>query len=224
MLTQNKFSKYLFYAIGEIVLVVIGILIALSINNWSERIKNEQKETDHLVNLLQELKMDKLKLNILKKNFETAIVSKDFYVSIFDGNEDKTDSLGIHYLNMFDFLMDFVPASTTVDELKNSGSLNLISNKELRLYIVRLSNQYVDLKQKLALGTQKNQNLFDFVSHHVSNVSKPSEEEMLALVELSYFSNQIRFNYLSTQLNATKIAYNSCLESIGMIEKEISKQ
>ena len=43
MLTENKFSKYLIYAIGEIILVVIGILIALSINTWNERRVNNIK-------------------------------------------------------------------------------------------------------------------------------------------------------------------------------------
>jgi hypothetical protein len=223
MLTENKFSKYLIYAIGEIVLVVIGILIALSLNNWNEREKNEQKETDHLTNFLQELKVDKLKLNTLQENFETALLSRDIFVSIFDGNGDTTDSLGIHYRNMVSFVNDFVPTTTTIDELNNSGSLNLISNKELRRNIVILLNQYVDLRLKLELGSQKSQKLFDFVSQHMVNVSKPAEEEMLALIELSYFSNQIRFNYLSTQLNATKIAYTGCLETIGMVEKELSK-
>ncbi|MFT7073388.1 DUF6090 family protein [Patiriisocius sp. Uisw_017] len=42
MLTENKFSKYLIYAIGEIILVVLGILIALAINNWNEN-NNEKK-------------------------------------------------------------------------------------------------------------------------------------------------------------------------------------
>ena len=41
LLSENKFSKYLIYAIGEIILVVIGILIALQINNWNESEKNQ---------------------------------------------------------------------------------------------------------------------------------------------------------------------------------------
>ena len=44
MLTENKFSKYLIYAIGEIILVVIGIMIALSINNWNESKKGELRD------------------------------------------------------------------------------------------------------------------------------------------------------------------------------------
>ncbi|MFT7066002.1 MAG: hypothetical protein ACJAUO_001580, partial [Sediminicola sp.] len=51
MLTENKFSKYLLYAIGEIILVVIGILIALSINNWNENRKESNLELEILSGL-----------------------------------------------------------------------------------------------------------------------------------------------------------------------------
>ena len=58
MLTENKFSKYLLYIIGEIVLVVIGILIALSINNWNEHRKTEIKIKNSLVALSNDLLQD----------------------------------------------------------------------------------------------------------------------------------------------------------------------
>jgi len=44
LLSESKFSQYLIYAIGEIVLVVIGILIALQINNWNEEKKLKKKK------------------------------------------------------------------------------------------------------------------------------------------------------------------------------------
>ncbi|MEH6779908.1 DUF6090 family protein, partial [Maribacter arcticus] len=50
LLTENKFSKYLLYAIGEIILVVIGILIALSINNWNENRKQKLNDIKFLSN------------------------------------------------------------------------------------------------------------------------------------------------------------------------------
>ena len=53
-MTQNKFTKYLLYAIGEIVLVVIGILIALTINNWNnERIVLNEEQL-----ILKDLKVE----------------------------------------------------------------------------------------------------------------------------------------------------------------------
>ncbi len=58
LLTENKFSKYLIYAVGEILLVVIGILIALSINNWNESRKTRLQDFEFLNNLKVELSID----------------------------------------------------------------------------------------------------------------------------------------------------------------------
>ncbi|MCW5518178.1 DUF6090 family protein [Muriicola sp. Z0-33] len=67
LLTENKFSKYLIYAVGEIVLVVIGILIALSINNWNELKKQRIEE----IGLLRDLKTDfEIKNKQLQKEYE----------------------------------------------------------------------------------------------------------------------------------------------------------
>jgi hypothetical protein len=63
LLSQNKFSKYLLYAIGEIILVVIGILIALQINNWNE----ERKSADY-TKLLFNKTLQELKFNLEKAN------------------------------------------------------------------------------------------------------------------------------------------------------------
>ncbi len=63
LLSENKFSKYLLYAIGEIVLVVIGILIALSINNWNEDRKLKQLKREYLYSLKRDLTADLTLLN-----------------------------------------------------------------------------------------------------------------------------------------------------------------
>ncbi|MGB5402855.1 MAG: DUF6090 family protein, partial [Robiginitalea sp.] len=58
LLTDNKFSKYLLYALGEIALVMIGILLALQVNNWNEERKQNHLETVYLNRLHNELKKD----------------------------------------------------------------------------------------------------------------------------------------------------------------------
>jgi hypothetical protein len=60
LLTENKFSKYLIYAIGEIILVVIGILIALQINNWNENRKAKRVEKITLTQLLEDFNTNKM--------------------------------------------------------------------------------------------------------------------------------------------------------------------
>ncbi|MDF0705771.1 DUF6090 family protein [Flagellimonas okinawensis] len=63
LLNENRFSKYLLYAIGEIVLVVLGILIALQINNWNENRKNLNKRSAYTKSLLKELQQDTIDFN-----------------------------------------------------------------------------------------------------------------------------------------------------------------
>ena len=58
LLLENKTGKYFKYAIGEIVLVMIGILLALQVNNWKEERKNTSKRTSYLENLKIDLKKD----------------------------------------------------------------------------------------------------------------------------------------------------------------------
>ena len=63
MLTGNKFGKYFKYAIGEIILVVIGILIALQINNWNENRKNKIAEADYYCRILDDFEINEKLVN-----------------------------------------------------------------------------------------------------------------------------------------------------------------
>ena len=72
---KNKTGKYLKYAIGEIILVVIGILIALSINNWNEARKSKAFEQEMLKQIQTNLISDKTTLSEIIKNNTNAILS-----------------------------------------------------------------------------------------------------------------------------------------------------
>ncbi len=97
MLTENKFSKYLIYAIGEIILVVIGILIALQINNWNEN----QKQKDFAKKLLLDIKISLLnnyeQLNFVIDYNEEGIASAKKLQNHLDSNLPYHDSLDIHF-------------------------------------------------------------------------------------------------------------------------------
>lgn len=73
LIVHNNFSKYLLYAIGEIVLVVIGILIALQINNWNEELKNQRNEYSFYRDILSDLEKDSIKLNGLNNYYKNRI-------------------------------------------------------------------------------------------------------------------------------------------------------
>ena len=63
LLRDNKIGDYLKYAVGEIVLVVIGILIALSINNWNESRKNDLEQALLVKNIIEDLRLDFIHIN-----------------------------------------------------------------------------------------------------------------------------------------------------------------
>ena len=67
LISEGKTGKYIKYAVGEIILVVIGILIALSINNWNEQRKQNNEEIYILNQLKVEFKADSIKINTLEK-------------------------------------------------------------------------------------------------------------------------------------------------------------
>ena len=136
LISQNRFNKYLIYAVGEIVLVVIGILIALSINNWNEEQKLHQEE----VNLLKELRKDVVfaieELQVVGDiNQESADYIKAIQVHL---NEDLPYSevldTAFGYLDLF--YVPYLP-KTTYETIKVRG-IDRIQNDSLKAKIVQL--------------------------------------------------------------------------------------
>ena len=93
LLSENKFNKYLFYAIGEIVLVVIGILIALQINNWNEQYKNNKKLKAFILQYKDELIINKRIFNAEIEFAQKAINEQVEFLKIRDFSEFSADSL-----------------------------------------------------------------------------------------------------------------------------------
>ena len=92
MLTENKFSKYLLYAIGEIVLVVIGILIALQINNLNEEKRIHNKQEKYLVLIRREMS-NNLKSLEKEQNRIAKSIESDRTILELTRNDRKLDSI-----------------------------------------------------------------------------------------------------------------------------------
>jgi len=133
LLSENNTGKYLKYAIGEIVLVVIGILVALSINNWNEERKDQLRLKNHYMELLNELNNDR---NSLKEIIEYVreINNNTFEISEFiNSSQTKTDTTKIA-----DDLLDaeayifFSVSKSAYTTLLSSGDIQLIENTQLK--------------------------------------------------------------------------------------------
>lgn len=89
-LAEGKLSRYLIYAVGEILLVMIGILLALQVNNWNESRKTKEAIKVHLQNLIADLKDDQVKLAEIKDRCTFQFSSLQYLLKMegsFDENE-----------------------------------------------------------------------------------------------------------------------------------------
>lgn len=145
LLNEGKTTKYFKYAIGEIVLVVIGILIALSINNWNESRKLANTESTYLKRFLIELKQDTTYFsNGIKAYHIRNQIIKDFSIALNDEQSQDTTLLRIanDYFSQGWFVTNFRPSTATFEDLSNTGNLNIIRNTDLRDEIVKMYSSY----------------------------------------------------------------------------------
>ncbi|MFT5753022.1 MAG: putative RNA-binding protein associated with RNAse of E/G family [Flavobacterium sp.] len=169
LLSEGKIVKYFKYAIGEIVLVVIGILIALSINNWNNTkisSKVEQNILEEIANGLNEDLPD-VKHNIEghKKGIKACI----YWRKIINNEQVETDSVALNYWNL---TRNFVASQniSSYESLKSRG-LELITNDSLRLQIISLYETDYNILKTLEEDYdefQFHKNYFKDINHFVS--------------------------------------------------------
>ncbi|MGB5171664.1 MAG: DUF6090 family protein [Eudoraea sp.] len=162
LLTENKFSKYLLYAIGEIVLVVIGILIALQINNWNQKKLLVKKEIEVLKTFENQFKEDLKEFDQGLMFYRGAKNSIEIIINHLENNIPYNDSLGQHF-----FISTRIYGESDLDDnvfenLKSVG-VDLISNEYIRKIIIELYedddkwiNDFENDYQKFLLNASQN--------------------------------------------------------------------
>jgi len=138
LLERDKVRTYLLYAFGEILLVVVGILLALQVNNWNEDRKIRNQEINYLHNLQKDLKTD---LQNLEKMKSTRFQKINKAVELLDLKPVKTKEQLFQNQIAQNILLEWVefkPSTNTFDELVSSGNLSLISNDSIKTYLLNL--------------------------------------------------------------------------------------
>lgn len=209
LLSENKISKYLIYAIGEIVLVVIGILIALQINTWNEHKKTLAKERVILASLLEDFDTN-------SKHIETSLQQ---YNGVVAGLERKMNYIGRNTKEFDQKIKDDIIGvgfwnpglvSGTLNSLINSDQLGLIKNNELKniltYYTSDIDNNFALIEQYRVMLTEKHQPLID---------------TYISLLELS----SLKQKYPELSLNIGRADYNGLLNDSrfqNLLLREIS--
>ncbi len=146
MLTENKFSKYLLYAIGEIILVVIGILIALSINNWNEYQKERIKEEKVLIEVAANVERICNRLTEVKSDLEKYMKSTDTILISIKENLPFRESLNRHFHRARNNAYFILPKSG-YEELKNTGFAIVLSDSIKSSIIDLFENTYFEIEK-----------------------------------------------------------------------------
>ncbi len=122
MLTENKFGKYLLYAIGEIILVVIGILIALQINNWNEENRINKSVNSHLSILKRNLQEDQRQLIQLKQDMTENVHFADSSMLQIRTNIPVNNRLKLYMMKLL-LEYQFSPNTNAIETITQSNEL-----------------------------------------------------------------------------------------------------
>ena len=149
---DNNPLKYARYAIGEIVLVVIGILIALQINNWNEYRKDRNREQAILKNLQIDFQTNIKNVNDASSHFMVAYEASANLLEIIRAddiiNGSEIEQLLDDIINKTKSL-DIITGS--IDEMLNTGSINLIKDDNLRKQLSNWSYYQTDTEDDIVI-------------------------------------------------------------------------
>lgn len=155
LLAENRFRKYFLYACGEIILVVLGILIALKINGINTAKLNRQTEIKYLTAIRDNIGED---IHELEQRLKKDTVHLDSYTNLIKAftidslrlNEDTMR----HIMQYSSIINYFNPQNTVFEEMKSSGRLELIQSGELRFSIM----EYYNKSNKVVTSQEINNN------------------------------------------------------------------
>jgi len=142
LLSEGKTSKYLKYAAGEIILVVIGILIALQINNWNQNNSNKKLERQYYSSMKSQLSEDLYKLNG-EIYYNQDLLNKFTYAKelLIQKDKSKLDTLAKITLSMV-YYADFRRKSNVYQTLVNSGEIKHLNNHNILEHLQSLEENY----------------------------------------------------------------------------------
>lgn len=162
LIARNRFTSYLLYAIGEIILVVIGILLALQINNWNQDRLDKNIERNYLSSLQKEIQNDTLEISKIigsyKKRRQGLIVGRKYYQGSYEVKDtidfiDKItgSNMGWNYI--------WTVNTNVYNELQSTGNFRIIRDSELRQEIAKYYTRLY-LAQKISDDYESNYRKF----------------------------------------------------------------
>ncbi len=245
LLGEKRFGKYLIYAIGEILLVVIGIIIAVSLGEWRQQINDRNEVITYYNNLAIDLQQDKAQLNELIKIYEKSSLALDAEIEKLQVVNYNQDSLykGFSSWNLYSSSYKFKPQIAIYTEIVSNGKLKLINDKNLKSQLLKLytyTYPELDFFQKNTAEMIKNTITIEMISNFrwLLAVNKDGSEASTIklkkpIVQLNHdwltnkqsegfrtFENHLVLRRTTYSANITR--YKAAINDIESLESEIS--
>ena len=227
--SENKFSKYLIYAIGEILLVVIGIIIAVQIGNWNQSVQDKELLRISLDNLREDLELQK---EIIDGQLavESEMIAKADSILMFMQKPIPSPSDIAPLLFELTTRRTFIANKATFNNLESTGNIVLIKDKELKNELIKY---YQQLDYLTAVITNNNLFLIDGIyGVFVSNNGMKFGQNPDGSIRQDYSINpELRFT-INIQVSSrkefseaikgfTELQLESTVEMINLINEKL---
>jgi len=239
MADDDKPLKYMRYAVGEIILVVIGILIALSINNWNEKSIASQNENKILIDLKLEFEENQNLIHQFVILTDTTITSADSLLEYTLPISSEKELISIDFLvASIVYIPKYNPVKGVYNSIINSGNIKLIKNSKLSYMLSNWDGKLDEYNYWMAISSTtvmshilpylyKNYNLKNYIVPDIYRPLKKSNfkfntKELLGNREFENLIVQRRLIAIQTQIKAGEL-YKIQSEIIKVINSELNR-
>ena len=190
LLMENKTGKYFKYAIGEIILVVIGILIALQINNWNEKRKIQSNQENYLTLLKTEAENNLKEIRNTKNEVSEMNMTQIVLYNLINIKQDTVTEkhLSESLFRIVSGFYKFKYENSALYDLKSSGNLKNVLNDSLRKYLIALEPLVIEVQNQEDAVIDSRDKVRNYINENGSLkviIDQSEEEERLGLPKLS---------------------------------------
>lgn len=224
LIDSGSVTKYLLYAIGEILLVVIGILIALQVNNWNEGRKALNQEQQVLSAPYSEFteNLEELTTDIGRVDTTIHKLSVLMDLMLLDEIPAETNIDSLISLTLTNPTWN--PSSYVLNDLKNSGSISRLSNMDLQSKLFAWERHFENVQELVEISNISNNAMVHFLREESSlrNIDVYADFGNIKPSELGFDNREllkdVRFeNYVDDKLITAVQLKNEYLETITII-------
>lgn len=212
LLRKNRFTRYLIYAIGEIILVVIGILIALQINDWNEKRKRLNTEDQYYCKLKEDVEQDIINIQYQIRSNDRRILNNNKLLNVIQRRYPSHPEV-MKYIrgSVVNSYFTFEPTKAAFQDLKSSGNLGLLRDLEIKEALLNYYSNIEGLKRVVDINSEKtmallfdnNRDFRELGFQHVSNLLEAIDTNLVDIQELAlpdYPSPEVRKRITSDAL------------------------